>query len=331
MFPLDPRKVRGSPAFGVSPGANSADFALIRHMDEKRRSHRALAELAEEQHGVVSVRQLAELGYSKDDIGHANDAGRLHAVHHAVYAVGHGGISRQGQCLGAVFSCGDGALLSHRSAAWLWGLTKRWQPVVEVTAESPRRTRETIRVHSAEALTSNDRARSEGIPVTAIPRTLLDFAATDPHYLDQALDNAHRLGLLDLIAIDELISRSKGFRGVARLRMALEIHRAAAFTRSGLERHFLALVRRAGLRPPSMNLFIEGYELDAYWPDERFAVELDTYDFHETPAAFEADRIRQENLKLAGIEMVRITGTRMNREPQAVANRLRHLLVQHRA
>ena len=91
-----------------------------------------------------------------------------------------------------------------------------------------------------------------------------------------------------------------------------------AFTRSGLERRFLALVRRAGLPRPSMNLFVEGYELDAYWPDERFAVELDTYDYHGTPAAFEADRVRQEDLKLAGIEMVRITGTRMDREPTVV-------------
>lgn len=223
-----------------------------------------MAELAEKQHGVVSAWQLAELGYSKDEIRHAAAGGRLHAVHHAVYAVGHGGISQQGQCLAAVFSCGDGALLSHRSAAWLWGLTKRWQPVTEVTAASPRRTRGAIRVHSAEALADADRARSEGIPVTAIPRTLMDFAATDPHYLGPALDNARRLGLLDLVTIDELISRSSGFRGVARLRTALEIHRPAAFTRSSLERHFLALVRRAGLPPPSTNLFVEGYELDAY-------------------------------------------------------------------
>jgi predicted transcriptional regulator of viral defense system len=299
-------------------------------MGEKRRSHHALAGLAKEQHGVISVRQLAELGYSKDDVAHANNVGRLHAVHHAVYAVGHDGISRQGQCLAAVFSCGDGALLSHRSAAWLWGLTKRWQPEIEVTAASPRRTRRSIRVHSAEALTGDDCAWSEGIPVTAIPRRFLDFAAADPHYLGPALDNARRLGLFDLIAIDELISRSSGFRGVARLRTALEIHRPTAFTRSGLERHFLALVRRAGLPLPSTNLFVEGYELDAYWPAERFAVELDTYDYHGTPATFETDRIRQENLKLAGIEMVRITGTRITREPRVVTTRLRRLLAQRR-
>jgi very-short-patch-repair endonuclease len=183
-------------------------------------------------------------------------------------------------------------------------------------------------VHSAEALIIDDRDSAEGIPLTAVPRTLLDFAAVDPHYLGHALNNAHRLGLLDLIAIDALISRSGGFRGVARLRTALEIHRPEAFTRSGLERRFLDVVRRAGLPQPSMNAFVEGYELDAYWAAERFAVELDTYDYHGSPRAFEADRVRQEDLKLAGIEMVRITGARLNRKPAEVIDRLSQLLSQ---
>lgn len=183
-------------------------------------------------------------------------------------------------------------------------------------------------MHSAVALTTADLTSTERIPVTAVPRTFLDFAAVDPNYLGQALDNGQRLGLLDLIAMDELISRSSGFRGVARLRAALQIHRLAAFTRSGLERRLLALVRRVGLPQPSMNVFIEGHELDAYWPAERFAVELDTYEYHGSPSSFEADRLRQETLKLAGIEMVRITGTRLDQEPIAAANNLRRLLAQ---
>lgn len=297
-------------------------------MHPKRRSHRLLAELAERQHGIISSGQLRELQYSTHTVKEMIRTGRLHPIHHGAYALGHGAVSRHGECLAAVLSCGQEALLSHRSAAWLWGLTKRWPPLIEVTAASPRRTREAIRVHSAEALVPNDKDTEERIPVTAVPRTLLDFAAVGPWYLSQALDHAHRLGLLDLIAIDELISRSKGFRGVARLRTALEVHRPAVFTRSGLERRFLELVRRAGLPLPSMNIYVEGHELDAYWPDERFAVELDTYDYHGTPSAFEADRIRQENLKLAGIEMVRITGTRLEREPRIVMKRLHRLLDQ---
>lgn len=299
-------------------------------MRPKRRSHQGLATLAEEQYGVVSLGQLGELAYPARMVKEMIKTGRLHPVCRGVYAVGHRSVSRHSQCLAAVLSCGEGALLSHRSAAWLWGLTKRFVVPIEVTAASPRRIRKSILMHSAEALVEDDLARHEKIPVSAVPRTLLDFAAADPWFLPQALDNAHRLGLLDLVALDALLKRSRGFRGVARLRTALEIHRPAAFTRSGLERHFLELVRRAALSLPSMNLYVEGHELDAYWPDERFAVELDTYDYHGSPQAFEADRVRQEELKLAGVEMVRITGARMDREPKAVAKQLHRLLNQRR-
>jgi hypothetical protein len=297
-------------------------------MREETRSHRPVAELAKRQHGVVSVWQLAELGISKDVITRETVKARFHQVHRGVYAVGHTALSRQARCIAGVLSCGDGALLSHRSAAWLWGLTKWWPPIVEVTAASPRETRQEIRVHSAAALVLEDRSASQGIPVTAVPRTLLDFAAVDPRFLGGGVEAAERLGLLDLIAIDTLLERSRGFRGVARLRDALEIYRDPAFTRSRLERRFLALVKRAGLPRPSMNYFVEGYELDVYWPAERFAVELDTYDYHGGHIAFEQDRLRQEDLKLAGIEMTRVTGVRMDREPEAVVARLRRLLAQ---
>jgi Transcriptional regulator, AbiEi antitoxin len=295
------------------------------------RTHQGLAELAANQHGVVSCRQLERLGYSDDAILRQALAGRLHKLHRGIYAVGHRAITHHGEALAAVLAVGDGGLLSHRSAAGLWGLTKRWQRPVEVTAAAPRRTRLTLRVHSAVALTAEDRSAFEGIAVTAVPRTLLDFAASDPHFLGRALDNAERRGLLDLEAINALLARSAGFRGARRLRMALAPFRLPAFTRSGLERRFLALVREAGLPLPSINHFVAGYELDAYWQAERFAVELDTYDYHGGHAAFEEDRVRQETLKLAGIEMIRLTGSRVEREPEAVAERLSRLLAQRRA
>ncbi|HEX7058764.1 MAG TPA: hypothetical protein VF176_02835 [Solirubrobacterales bacterium] len=185
-------------------------------------------------------------------------------------------------------------------------------------------------MHSAQALSIEDRDSSEDIPVTAVPRTLLDFAAVNPRFLGWTLDRTELLGLLDLTAIEAMLSRSRGFRGVARLRTALDIYRMPGFTRSGLERRFLKLVRDAGLPRPSTNCFVAGYELDAYWPLERFAVELDTYDYHGGHAAFETDRLRQEDLKLAGIEMIRITGARMDREPKAVTDRLSRLLAQRR-
>lgn len=232
--------------------------------------------------------------------------------------------------MAAILATGEGALLSHRSAAWLWGLTARWSDPVEVTATSPRRARSKVRIHSAEALRPEDRACHELIAVTAVPRTLLDFAACDPFYLPQALNNAHRLGLLDLIEVDSLLERSKGFRGAGRLRAGLENFRPRGITRSGLERRFRRLIREAGLPRPATNLFVEGYEIDVYWPRERFAVELDTYDYHGDPRSFEKDRLRHEELKLAGIEMVRVTGERLGREPSVVMRRIERLLAQRR-
>lgn len=125
-----------------------------------------------------------------------------------------------------------------------------------------------------------------------------------------------------------MLERSAGQRGVQKMREALLDFRAPVFSRSGLERRFLRLIDEAGLPRPSTNLFICGYELDAYWAEHRFAVELDTYDHHGDPGAFERDRLRQEDLKLSGVEMTRLTGRRIAREPAAVAHRLKILLAQ---
>jgi very-short-patch-repair endonuclease len=299
-------------------------------MRRKSRSHHEISELAARQHGVVAGTQLTRVGYSVDAVLRAARTGRLHRLHHDVYAVGHPAVSLHGEAFAAVLAAGEDALLSHRSAAWLWGLTARWAKPVEVTATSPRRARTDIRIHSAQALQPGDRKVHDGVPVTAVPRTLLDFAAFDSFYLPYALDNAHRMDLLDLIDLDAFLKRSRGFRGVARLRAGLEDFRPGGFTRSRLERRFRRLVRDAGLPKPVTNLFVEGYELDVYWPRERFAVELDTYDYHGDPRSFESDRLRHEELKLAGIEMVRVTGERLDREPSAVMRRIERLLSQRR-
>jgi very-short-patch-repair endonuclease len=126
--------------------------------------------------------------------------------------------------------------------------------------------------------------------------------------------------------VDSLLDRCGGHHGAHRLRRVLTEYREPAFTRSALERRFLELVRRSGLPRPATNRFVAGFEIDMYWAGERFGVELDTYEFHGGRVAFERDRLRQEELKLAGIETVRITGGRLDREPEAVIERLASLL-----
>jgi very-short-patch-repair endonuclease len=300
-------------------------------MRGKMRSHQRLAMLAERQYGVVARRQLLALGYSETAIDRATHAGRLHRVHRGVYAVGHPRLSTHGRFLAAVLACGSDALLSHESAAWLWDLFPTSPASIDVTV--PRRGHRvpSARLHHAPAVTPDDGTIREGIPVTALSRTLLDLAATVRRpRLGRAIERAEQLDLLDVRAVEQLLKRTKGHHGCGRLKRALNAYRDPAFTRSGLERRFLELVRGAGLPRPSVNTFVAGYEIDMYWPQERFAVELDGYEYHRGRRAFERDRIRQEDLKLAGIEMTRVTAARVRQEPAAVAKRVRDLLSQRR-
>jgi hypothetical protein len=162
-----------------------------------------------------------------------------------------------------------------------------------------------------------------------VPRTLLDVAATARfERLQRILERTEELRLFDLGPVESVLDRNVGHHGAGRLRRAIALYRPAAFTRSGLERRFLTLVRDAGLPKPSTGFNELGFELDVYWPEQRFAVELDTFETHGTRGAFERDRLRQEELKLAGIEMIRITEDRLDREPGRVIERVARLLAQ---
>jgi hypothetical protein len=156
-------------------------------------------------------------------------------------------------------------------------------------------------------------------------------ATVAPDRLDRLLERADELRLLDMRAVESVLSRAATHGGLRSLRLAARLYRPEhRIMRSGLERRFLDLVRAAGLPMPATNCFVAGHELDAYWEDERFAVELDTYEFHGSRAAFERDRLRHEDLTLAGIEMIRVTGHRIETEPQRVVGRLAEHLKRRR-
>jgi very-short-patch-repair endonuclease len=164
-----------------------------------------------------------------------------------------------------------------------------------------------------------------------VPRTLLDLAAAVRfEALCRILDRSEELELFDLGPVESLLDRTRGHHGWGRLRRAIALYEPVPFTRSGFERLFLAAVLRAGLSRPATNFAVAGFELDAYWPEQRFAVELDVYATHGTRGAFERDRLRQEDLKLAGIELTRVTDVRFHREPDAVLGRVAKLLAQRR-
>ena len=166
-----------------------------------------------------------------------------------------------------------------------------------------------------------------GIPVTGVPRTLLDLAATVRFdRLRRALERSEELKLFDLGPVESLLDRTRGHHGWGRLRRAIVLYQPVPFARSGFERRFLAALLGAGLPRPATNYAEAGFELDVYWPEYGFAVELDSYATHGTHDSFERDRLRQEDLKLAGIEMIRVTDVRFAREPEAVLARVARLL-----
>jgi very-short-patch-repair endonuclease len=290
-----------------------------------------LATSASRQHGVISIRQLRRLGYSKKAVRRAVAAGRLHRLHHGVYAVGHTNLSLTGRCLAAVLASGPRSLLSHYSAGWLLGLISTRPVPIHVTTPVPRKRRDWVRIHHSRTLIDEDRALERGIPVTSVARTSLDLAAIVRfRNLQRLIRRSEELSVFDLADFRSILARNRGHRGALPLERALAIYEPPRLTRSELEREFLRLAEQEDL-PPTVTAFnIAGYELDVYWPELRFAVELDVYATHGAHEPFEEDRRRDEDLKLAGVELTRVTGRRLEREPRQVIERVARLLEQRR-
>lgn len=224
-------------------------------MDEKRVNDLQIARTAARQHGVVSTAQLAANGVSKDSITARVRSGRLHRIHRGVHAVGHAGLADEGRWMAAVLACGDGAVLSHRSAAVLWGMLGRQAGPVHVTVPTRggRRARSGIRIHRSPHLPGAATARRHGIAVTTPQRTLEDLRRElAPGELRRAIREAEIAGL----AVDA---------------RALAPDRAS----SHLELRFLAACRRHRLPPPDVNVRVGRFLVDFLWPGERLIVETD--------------------------------------------------------
>lgn len=275
---------------------------------------------------MVERGQLRRLGFGDGAIQHRIRRGRLHRLHRGVYAVGRKAVSREGRWLAGVLACGPDAVLSHGSAAALWGLVPSARATIDVTI--PGRTKRggrEIRVHNVRSLHPDDREHRDGVPITSVARTLLDIAEVVPvRRLVRAIDAAERLGLFDLCALDELCARSKGRRGLRPLADGLRKYRPTPpVIRSNLERRLIEICDRAGLPRPAMNLFVAGYEVDAAWLDKRLVVEVDSYEFHRTRAAFEADRVRDTALQRAGLRVLHVTDRRLEDDPAGIVEDLR--------
>jgi very-short-patch-repair endonuclease/predicted transcriptional regulator of viral defense system len=294
---------------------------------------REIAALAAAQHGVVSLTQLRALGMSASAVRDRVAAGNLHRIYRGVYAVGHPVLGKEGRWMAAALACGEGALLSHRSAAALWGIRPTSRSRIDVTlGRSMGRAIPGIEIHRSRTLRDHDGTKTANIPCTTPARTLLDVAeVVDRRGLERAVEQAEILRLLDLTAIDDVLARAAGRRGAPVLRAIVADHDPEpAPARNELERRFLELRRNAAQPSPRVNAWVtvegDGFEVDFSWPDARLIVEVDGCETHGTRAAFERDRQRDRLLVLEGWHVVRFTWRQVVRRPGDVADTLRRLL-----
>ena len=250
------------------------------------------AALAAGQQGRVAWWQLTDAGIDRHAIQRWLADGRLHHVHHGVYAVGHAAPSVHGDYMAAVLACGKGAVLSHRAAAHLVRLLRNVAaPAPEVTVPTTAgRSRSGIVIHRVRALHRLDTTTVDDIPIATVPRILLDLApATPPQQLTRICHEAwvhHRVGPRE---VEACISRNPTRKGAARLRHAL----GSEVTLSRLESGFLTLLRGHDLPLPRTNIDRRGDKVDCHWPHLDLTIELLSYRFHATRAAFENDVARR--------------------------------------
>jgi very-short-patch-repair endonuclease len=291
-----------------------------------------VARLAQRQHGVVGRAQLEAMGLGEDAIHHRQRLGRLHRLTAGAFAVGHRLVTKEGWWMAAVLSCGPEAVLSHRAAAALWDLRNPTEGAVDVTLPRKSRSCRNVRRHFA-VVPLDERAVKSGIPVTSVPRTILDLAATESlDAVENLLREMEFRELRDRLSLPDLVERYPGKRGVRKVRAALERlkEEPEGRKRSKLEERFAPFLRRNHLPLPRFNdwivLGIKRFQVDCHWPGTRQIVELDGWEGHKTKTAFREDRARDRALRVAGYSVTRLTWNQLDDEPGAVSADLRVLL-----
>jgi hypothetical protein len=289
-----------------------------------------IARVASTQHGVIDLQQLRDAGLEVGAIYSRVRSGRLHRLHSRVFAVGHTRLSREGHWLAAVLALGDGALLSHVSAAALWGLRASSSAAIHVTVPSSvgRRHRTGLVVHRSRTITAADRDERDAIRVTSVARTLLDLAGMlAPGPLERAVERSLSLRLFDLAAVDAVIALNATRPGATTLaRIVATSHDEPPLTRSQLEALMRDLCAAHDIPRPEVNAQIEGVEVDFFWRAQRLIVETDGHETHGTRAAFENDRAKDARLTMLGYRVVRFTHSQLVYAPQTVATTLKSLL-----
>lgn len=283
---------------------------------------------------MVAREQLCAAGLSEEGIAQATASGRLYPLFWSTYAVGHAQIGMHGRLLAATLACGAGAVISHGAAAWLLELWEAKPGEVEVIApvESGRKI-VGIRRRFVPPPPPNQVVVPQGIPCTSPARTLVDLAGIcGPHALASAVEQAAVLRVLDVAAIDEILSESRR-RGSRRLNYLLENWRRYTprmRLRSRMEARLLPLLTHHSLPIPETNVKLriggKTFEVDFLWRLQAVVVETDGGRFHDNPLAQARDAERNQVLARAGYRMPRVGWNELRDEPdRAIAEISRFL------
>jgi Transcriptional regulator, AbiEi antitoxin/Protein of unknown function (DUF559) len=286
--------------------------------DELVSDHR-IAALADRQGGVVGRAQLLALGLSPAGIARRVDAGRLHRRYRGVYTVGHRRTGIEGAWWAAVLAYAPDGVLSDAAAAAAWAIARSRSLHVSVRPGG-RAHRDGITLHRR-GLSDDEVTELDGLPITTPARTLLDLAASGLNRtrLELAVDRAEKQSLLDFAELHELLARYPGRPGTPSLNAVLAAYSGPLDERSELEELVLELCDAHGLPRPLVNCVIEGEVRDFCWPSRRLVVEADSFGWHSSPSALNADRERDVRLTLAGWRSLRFTYAHVTRRRGWVA------------
>lgn len=295
---------------------------------------KVIAELTSAHHGICTRLQLYARGLTSEQVNVRIEQGLLLPFHDGVYRHAAAPWTPRARLLAAVWACGTAAVASHRSAAELHDLREvpRWRP--EVTVLGPRLPRHPeITRHRTDLLEAVDRTTVQRIPVTTIPRTLLDLGAVVSYEsVERAAQDAvirNLVSAVDLICVLERVG-GRGRRGTAALRAVVRASLPPKGIASQLELSLLRLIEACPIPPPVLQheVVIDGkvYRLDAAWPPHMVAAEADGHRWHATRQEFERDLARSRALTAAGWRHLRYGWADVHQRPGAVRAELTAVL-----
>jgi very-short-patch-repair endonuclease len=313
-----------------------SDDDLVHSEQDCHQRELGLARIAGRQSGVVTRDQVYDLGFTYGQIRRKLSLGRLHRVHHNVYAVGHRRLTTQASLVAAFLSVGPRSFLSHRTAAAVHGLRLINVHEIELTIPGTGgRTREGLVVHRTDTEPHQDDVRTRGdLRVSSVPRMLIELAPREtPVELQRLVTEAVRKRLLRLDTndgrqtLEAALARHPRWPGITKLTAVLAAYRRPDSSKSQLERAFDALLQQhPEFSDPQRNIHIDVYEIDRYWPEHRLTVELDGRPYHIAAQDMERDRIKDAYLLRHQITPLRFTDFRVEHDIPGILIDLHHFL-----